>query len=350
MVMQRVGVVSAQTLASTVPFMAELTQIQDVIASKPASVPTVQAQAPQASRQAANAALPQFSPNPDSSAIVRSVNLHTIIPTRPREEVVEYRIDKGDSVFSIARKFNIKPETILWANYDTLNDNPDMIAPGMTLRIPATDGVYYKWKDGDSIDMVAKTLKVQPLDILSWSANRLDLVNPQVKPGQFVMVPGGVREFRQWVIPTIPRGKAGVLKNVLGPGACDSPEGGIGGTGSFVWPANNHTLSGNDYWSGHLGIDVAAGLGAHILAADSGVVVYAGWANGGYGNTIVIDHGNGYQTLYSHLNSVGVSCGVGVLKGGPIATAGSTGNSTGPHLHFEVRYLGGFINPWTVLP
>ena len=165
------------------------------------------------------------------------------------------------------------------------------------------------------------------------------------------MIPGGSREFKSWVIPTIPRGKAGVLKEVLGPGACDtSTGGGFGGTGSFVWPAPEHFLSGNDYWSGHLGIDIAAGLGEPVYAADSGLVVYSGVSYGGYGNMIMIDHGNGYQTLYAHLSVIFAACGQGVNKGARIGSAGSTGNSTGAHLHFEVRYMGGFINPWSVLP
>jgi len=101
---------------------------------------------------------------------------------------------------------------------------------------------------------------------------------------------------------------------------------------------------------GHLGIDIAAGEGAGIYAADSGVVVFSGWANGGYGNMVMIDHGNGYQTVYAHLSSVSAGCGQSVSQGQTIAYSGSTGNSTGAHLHFEVRYLGGFVSPWYVLP
>ena len=146
------------------------------------------------------------------------------------------------------------------------------------------------------------------------------------------------------------RGRAGVSRSVYGSGACEGGYEGAFGDGAFIWPADNHTLSGNDYWSGHLGIDIAAGEGARIYAADSGVVVFTGWATGGYGNTVVIDHGNGYQTLYGHLSSVTVRCGQSIGKGGVIGYSGSTGNSTGAHLHFEIRYQGGFVNPWYVLP
>ena len=123
------------------------------------------------------------------------------------------------------------------------------------------------------------------------------------------------------------------------------------GGGGFVWPADNHSLSGNDYWSGHLGIDIAAGEGAPVYAADSGVVTMAtGGYNYGYGNVIQIDHGNGYSTVYAHLSVIGVAQCASVGAGQWIGSSGTTGNSQGAHLHFEVRQGGGFINPWFVLP
>lgn len=282
--------------------------------------------------------------------ITRQTSIHTIIPNRPRQEVRDYQVDTGDSVFEIASKFNIKPETVLWANYDLLNDNPDMISIGMDLQIPPVDGVYYQWQEADTIDAVAARFEANPEDILNWPGNQLDLFDPIIEPGTWILVPGGHREFRQWIIPVIPRGSAGVSRSVYGAGACDGGYEGAYGSGAFIWPAGNHSVSGNDYWSGHLGIDIAAGEGAPIYAADSGVIVFAGWATGGYGNMVMIDHGNGYQTLYGHMSSVGVSCGRSIGQGGIIGYSGSTGNSTGPHLHFEVRFQGGFVNPWFVLP
>jgi murein DD-endopeptidase MepM/ murein hydrolase activator NlpD len=282
--------------------------------------------------------------------IYRKALSHTTIPERPSEKVQEYTVSTGDSVFEIAAKFKIKPETLLWANYDQLNDNPDTISLGMELAIPPTDGVYYQWQKGDTVESVAGRFEARVDDILSWSENNADLTNPTFEPGTWIMVPKGHREFRQWVIPVIPRGRAGVSKSVYGEGACEGGYDGAYGTGGFVWPAGNHSLSGNDFWSGHLGIDIAAGEGAPIYAADSGVVVFSGWATGGYGYTVVLDHGNGYQTLYGHLSQIAASCGRSVGQGQTIAYAGSTGNSTGAHLHFEVRYEGGFVSPWFVLP
>jgi murein DD-endopeptidase MepM/ murein hydrolase activator NlpD len=137
---------------------------------------------------------------------------------------------------------------------------------------------------------------------------------------------------------------------VLGLGACEGNYTGAYGSGAFAWPTASHTLSGNDFWSGHLGIDIAGSLGDGVFASDAGVIVFAGWANGGYGYMVMIDHGNGYQTLYAHLSVVNAACGQSVYSGTYIGAVGSTGNSTGAHLHFEVRYLGGFISPWYVLP
>jgi len=288
--------------------------------------------------------------NYEIDSIHRQSNIFTTIPDRPVLDVITHTVSVGESIFEIANRYKIKPETVLWANYDQLKDNPDMISLEMVLKIPPVDGVYYQMVDGDTLEKVAAQFDVDPQTVIEYAGNQFELTNPVKNPGDWVMFPGGHREFRQWLIPVIPRGQAGVLKSVYGSGACEGNYEGAYGTGSFVWPAGNHMLSGNDYWSGHLGIDIAAGDGAGIFAADSGVVVFAGWATGGYGNMVMIDHGNGYQTLYAHLSYVSTSCGRSVSQGQNIASAGSTGNSTGAHLHFEVRYQGGFINPWYVLP
>jgi murein DD-endopeptidase MepM/ murein hydrolase activator NlpD len=296
------------------------------------------------------AELPPYVSSHLSSAINRLTDMHTIIPTRPREEAVLYTVTQGDSVFGIALEYNISPETVLWANYDLLRDNPDSLSPGMELNIPPVNGVYYQWQEGDTLEGVAGTFKAEAKDILSWPGNKLDLTNPVVEPGQWVMVPEGEREFQQWIVPQIAREKSGVSKSVYGPGACEGSYEGAYGSGFFAWPTASHFLSGNDYWSGHLGIDIAGALGDGTFASDSGVVVFAGWSTTGYGNMVMIDHGNGYLTLYGHMSQVSTSCGASVYQGGYIGAVGSTGNSTGAHLHFEVRYMGGFINPWYVLP
>jgi murein DD-endopeptidase MepM/ murein hydrolase activator NlpD len=296
----------------------------------------------------ATANLPAYELEGASDSLLRYANPRTIIPTRARKDVIMYTVQAGDSVFGISQQYNITPETILWANKDTLNDDPHMISIGLELRIPPVDGVYYEWKEGDTLDSVADFLKVEPEAILDWTPNKIDRTDPVIEPDSFVMVPGGQREFQQWVVPTFARGAAGVNSTIAG--ACSTGEGGAYGTGTFIWPTGSTFISGNDFWSGHLAIDIGAVTGQTVYASDSGVVTYAGGISGGYGNMVMIDHGNGYATLYAHLSAISVACGQSVYQGGAIGAAGSTGNSTGPHLHFEVRYMGGFINPHYVLP
>jgi murein DD-endopeptidase MepM/ murein hydrolase activator NlpD len=117
-----------------------------------------------------------------------------------------------------------------------------------------------------------------------------------------------------------------------------------------MWPAGNRFLSGNDYWSEHLGIDIAANEGAPIYAADSGVVTMASIGdNYGYGNVVQIDHGNGFVTLYAHLSQINVGLCQSIYQGQVIGASGNTGNSFGAHLHFEIRLGGARVNPWDYL-
>jgi hypothetical protein len=126
--------------------------------------------------QSVEVGLPALLALPDMRSISRQASMHTIIPSRPRQEALLYTVSTGDSVFGIAEKYSIEPETVLWANYDQLNDNPDMLSPGMELNIPPVNGVYYQWAEG--IRSKA-SLRVQgdANDILSWPGNQVDLTN-----------------------------------------------------------------------------------------------------------------------------------------------------------------------------
>jgi len=294
--------------------------------------------------------MPEYQPPEQETFVVREPETHTEVTSVLRSTAIDYTVVSGDAIFRIAKSYNISPETLLWSNYSVLQDNPHYLAVDQTLTIPPTDGIWYQWKEGDTLQGVADKYKADVQDIVLWFGNKLDLTNPTITTGTYIMIPGGERELQQWVVPTIPVGRAGVISSVLGPGSCDTSGLGYYGTGFFVWPADNHYLSGNDYWSGHLAIDIAAGDGAPIYASDGGLVVYSGWISGGYGNMIMIDHGNGYQTLYAHMSSLATRCGSAVGQGQVIGYAGMTGGtSTGPHLHFEIRYLGGFVSPWDYL-
>jgi LysM repeat protein len=144
-----------------------------------------------------------------SQALVRQVWLKTDITSNTAYTISEYTVQPGDALFSIAKQFNIKPETLLWANQDILQDSPDSLRVGQVLKVPPTDGVYYQVKQGDTLASITNEFKAKLDDVVNWPGNNIDLTSLQVKPGDFVMVPGGHREFVQWIIPTMARGRSG---------------------------------------------------------------------------------------------------------------------------------------------
>jgi len=294
----------------------------------------------------------------DYEGIPRMAQPFTTIPSRPRQEVASYTVQEGDTVFGIAEKFGLDPETILWGNYATLLDDPHALRAGQELNILPINGTYYEWQDGDGLNGVASFFGVTPEDIINFPENNLsannigDYAHPNIAPGTMLVIPGGRREFVSWSAPLGITREDPALARVLGPGACDPVSGGAVGYGTFVWPANKHYLSGYDYSpkANHWGIDIAGSEGEGVYATDAGVVVYSGWNNYGYGNMIMIDHGNGFQSLYAHLSDFYRFCGQSVGQGEGIGAIGSTGRSSGAHLHFEIMTATYKINPWDVLP
>jgi murein DD-endopeptidase MepM/ murein hydrolase activator NlpD len=222
------------------------------------------------------------------------------------------------------------------------------------------DGVYWQWvaSNKGGLPAFADYFGVQAEDILNLPANHLDLAtvgdinNPNIQDGTWLVIPGGKRDFISWSAPLGVTRENPAYARVLGPGACDAVSGGAVGYGTFIWPSNKHYLSGFDYSPGanHYGIDIAGDTGEGVYATDAGVIVYAGWNNYGYGNMVLVDHGGGFQSLYAHLSAFNVGCGQSVGQGDVIGAIGSTGNSTGSHLHFEIMSSTYKINPWDVLP
>jgi len=290
--------------------------------------------------------------------IVRQADPFTTIPDRPRRGVIEYTVQTGDTLFGIANRFGISPESILWNNEATLkneagNLDPHKILPGTVLLIPPVGGVIHVIQDGDTLESIAAQYKVAVdaivVDGAQWN-NLLEGRLPAV--GGTLIVPGGQKEFKGWELPKAvvrSNGNAGGVVPALG--QCASVTGGgLVGSNTFAWPVNSHWVSGYPFSAWHPGLDLAGRLGDPVFAADSGFVVYAGWSNVGYGNLIVVDHANGWQTWYAHLSQIYVTCGQNVFQGTTIGAVGSTGNSSGPHLHFETRFQGDLPNPFNVLP
>ncbi len=281
------------------------------------------------------------------SSIPRKLQLITNIPERPRYESVIYRVSRGDAMISIADDYKLKSETILYVNTQ-LEDNPHNLKPGMELTIPPVDGLYYEWQDGDTFESVAEEFYTEADEIIAFPGNNVDLTDPKIKPGTTVMIPGGSRDLRQWEQDLATNGR-GADTGTGGANATNACGGGPVASG-FGWPANSHSISGNGYGPGHLGIDIQANEGEPVYAAGSGIVTMAqgGW-NYGYGNVVQIDHGNGYVTVYAHLSVINVGLCTPVGQGAVIGAAGNTGNSFGAHLHFEVRIGGSNVNPYSIV-
>ena len=318
----------------------------EMFASEPTSIPIDFGEA----HTNDDVAVPEYTSGNSAEDLSRSTYYQTSRTDNGIYQAVKYSVQDLDSLFGIAEAHNIEPETLLWANEDTII-NVDELSPGMLLTIPPVDGIYYLWKEGDTLEAVAGVYFANVEDILNWPGNPIaDLTNPVIEPGTYIMIPGGEGDFQTWLMPVIPAGAAGVDTHVYGPGGCSGSYSGAYGTGTFIWPTPIHTLSGNDFWDGHLAIDLATDPSTPVYASDSGVVIFSGWSNGGYGYMVMLDHQNGYQTVYAHLSTTSVSCGQSVGQGQTIGWGGSTGNSTGNHLHFEIRFNGGYVNPWYYLP
>lgn len=303
-------------------------------------------------------ALPAYEGVAPVEGLTKSAETHTDAPAVSQYDFQEYPVVAGDTIFGISESFGLTPEAILWTNYNVLRDNPAAIYPGQVLTIPPVNGVLYSWNAGDGLNGVSNGLSVTPDVIIEWPGNNLsyetigDYANPNIEPGTVIFAPGGSKGFENFAAFILTRDEP-AESGVWGEGKCAPVYSGPVGTGVFTWPAVQTYLSGYDFSPeiNHWGIDVAGDLNDPLYAVDNGVIVYAGWNDWGYGNVIAIDHGNGFQSLYAHLESWAVGCGAYVYQGDIIGYMGTTGNSSGPHLHFEL--IGenfGRLNPHHYLP
>jgi murein DD-endopeptidase MepM/ murein hydrolase activator NlpD len=262
----------------------------------------------------------------------------TEVSDKPRAEDLEYSVQPGDTLSSIGEKFGVSMDTIRWSNPDKVKSVKATIKEGEMLIIPPVTGVVHKVKSGETVYSIAKKYDISAQGIVDFPFNEFS--NDEtfaLAVGQTLMVPDGVVQDVQPWSPT------SGLARVLTPDA-----GAVSATGSWIWPASGRITQ--RYLAWHKGIDIANKSGGAILAADSGRVVVAGWLdNAGYGNRVMVDHGNGYQTLYAHLSKISVKVGQSVKRGDVLGSMGSTGRSTGTHLHFEIRTSRGNINPFSVL-
>jgi len=263
-----------------------------------------------------------------SEALTKTTSPATFTSPKARGEVQEYIVQGGDTISSIATKFDISINTILWANDLS---GLSIIRPGDKLTILPTSGVLHKVKSGDTISAIAKKYDVEQEKILSY--NQL-VSNDQLSINQLLIIPDG--EIEQDYARTS-SGFAAVFK----PSSSQKKAGG------FIWPSVSHIITQYYHWRHHA-IDIGAKTGTPIYAALDGKVTHAGWGTG-YGYYVIIDHGGGRKTLYAHMSKMYVQNGDRVTQGAAIGAIGSTGWSTGPHLHFEIILNGTKVNPLSYL-
>lgn len=245
---------------------------------------------------------------------------------RPRDSVLNYAVKPGDTLASIAKNFGITVDTIKWAN----DLKTETIHAGNTLKIPPVTGIVHKVVSGENVYTIAKKYKVDPQNIVNFPFNDFtDLDTFALAQGQTLYVPDGIIEQEQ------PKYAAAQMRAQI--------QAGVKGSSQFIWPTTGG-ITQYPIWY-HMALDIANNGLPAILASDTGTVVFSGCINYGYGCHVIIDHANGYQTLYGHMSALSVSPGQAVGQGQQIGVMGSTGRSTGPHLHFEVRSGGALLNP-----
>lgn len=278
-----------------------------------------------------------FEPFPNGPILEGLEGTHTDESVKPRSEIEDYTVQDGDTLSSIARKFGISQETIQWANDLT---NANSIKPGQTLKILPVTGVSHVVKKGDTLESVAKKYQTESQAILDFPFNGIP-DDFSLREGQLLIVPDGQPvEVKKPVKP-----KVQPQFSAQGP---SSPTFTAPGGASFIWPTSGGVTQYFAWY--HPAVDIANRAAPAVSASDGGVVVVAGWPDSsGYGNRIVIDHGNGYRSLYAHLSNIYVSVGQTVSRGQVIGQMGSTGRSTGTHLHLEIHYKGVALNPLSIL-
>jgi murein DD-endopeptidase MepM/ murein hydrolase activator NlpD len=264
----------------------------------------------------------------------------------PLQSSFVYTIQPGDTVESIALAFGLNPAYVLWNN--SLSD-ANLLIVGETLIIPSTDGILYHVTIGDTLWDIANAYQVPMESITGYGANGLTSPDSVIE-GMILLLPGAVPPAPPEPVyvaedPYVePAGGAPI--SAAAPVA-QAPAPSYG----YIWPAYGNITT---YFmeNGHKGIDIDGfgQYGAPIASVATGQVVLASWSDWGLGYHVIVDHGDGMRTVYAHLSEIWVSQGQYVGQGEAVGALGSTGYSTGPHLHFEMHYYGSVVDPLAYLP
>ncbi|MEX1255067.1 MAG: M23 family metallopeptidase [Dehalococcoidia bacterium] len=274
----------------------------------------------------------------------------TAAPTAaPRPLFVSYTVQSGDTASSIAERFGVTLQYLLWNNPE-LRDG-DVLSVGNVVFIPTGNGILHYVSLGETISSIASHFGVNVDDIVGFAGNNLSSPD-QVIEGQLVFVPSGVPPSSVAPDPTeepvLVTGATPVPRPDAPPESTSPPQASSG----LIWPFSGNISSYFGDGRGHRGIDID-GIGrdgAAVVAAASGTVTFAGGGGTGYGLYVIVRHSNGLETLYAHLQYVSASIGQSVSQGQTVGGVGRTGNASGTHLHFEVHSGGVAVDPMAYLP
>lgn len=264
-----------------------------------------------------------------TGALVKPILSPTEAELRKRDKIVYHVVQGGETVSEIAQSYGVTVNTLLWENNLTAYS---IIRPGQSLAILPASGVNHKVARGDTIISIAKKYKVEPEDIIEY--NRLASAD-DINIGERLLIPGGAPP---------PPPQSYTVRSFTAP----KPQA-VASSGKYSWPAICHRITQYFNTWRHKGVDIACSFGSPVKASLSGTVIRAsgGW-NGGYGLVVIVDHGS-TQTLYAHLSKIYVRVGDQITAGQAVGAMGSTGRSTGSHVHFEVRSSGYTQNPLNYL-
>ncbi len=264
------------------------------------------------------------SANQKESIFVGENVFQTQVSKKPRDRIIIYTVEKGDTLGTIAEKFDVSQDTILWEN----DLDSDDLSIGQELRILPVSGVAYKVQAGDTIYSIASKYHADSQTIVDFPFN--EFANSEtfaLVVGQMLIVPGG-----------------SVTPVTTGPTYINTGSVPVA-RGGWVWPVVGLITQYASWY--HMALDIAGPVGSPVIAAHAGTISYisTGTYDTGYGNNVWINNGDGVMTHYAHLSCVTARIGQQVRAGQQIGCRGNTGRSTGPHTHFEIQVNGSLVNP-----
>lgn len=288
----------------------------------------------------------------DALNVARSENPFTFNPEPQRNEIITHVVTRGETVNDIAARYGLSDNTLIWSNRRFFHN---ALQVGFQMTILPFDGALHVVQQPMTIRTLAAQYLVEPLVIIDSDFNSLDGAEPDnlLPPGLRVVIPGGIGAWEPLyyeppnsVFANVESTGSGLTRIYNGeavfgegqPGSCGVQPIYGGGTPTTL-PTRGYVLT-NDYTAAHPGVDLAGRMGDPVYAVGSGTIIFRGWSTWGYGYTIVVAHGP-VMSLYAHLSEIDVWCGQIVEAGQRIGGVGNSGNSSGPHVHFEIRGVTG---------